>query len=262
MTNRTTSKTIRWEDLLLRAAKLRYGVNIQLRKAWVTEQDKEVFLNALLSDAKTVNPQVPVEISKNVVDVNEKIYSNHEGGEDETTIRIVNCVENTEGHNYQEKTTKGIEWGAKANIGLQFGLPQVGAGIEGGVGGGFKKTSLRTTSHETSSTNKVELQSHHEEVVKVPPGKKVVVKMTSYRVRYKLEYTMEYKIAKTARIRITYDPCGFGLPCSNHGVLGADDLMYGLPGFRMDEEFAYFVQEGELRWIADRMEVEKTVLPL
>jgi len=38
--------------------------------------------------------------------------------------------------------------------------------------------------------------------------------------------------------------------------------MYGLPGFRMDEEFAYFVQEGELRWIADRMEVEKTVLPL
>ena len=26
------------------------------------------------------------------------------------------------------------------------------------------------------------LQSHHEEVVKIPPGKKVVVRMTSYRV--------------------------------------------------------------------------------
>ena len=262
MTNKKTSDKIKWEDLLLQAAREIYGRRVWLRRSWFTDRDKEEFLKALFSDAKNINPRDPVEISKNTVDVNEKIYANHEGSEDETTVKIVSCVENSEGHNYQETTTKGVQWGASANIGLQFGLPQVGVGATGGLGANFQRTRTLAISNEKTTSNKVELQSHHEEVVKIPPGKKVIVKMTSYRVRYKLEYTMEYKIAKTARIHITFDPCGLGLPCLSHGALTPQQLMNDLPGFREDEEFAYFTQEGELRWVADRMEVEKTVVPV
>ena len=202
-------------------------------------------------------------ISKNIVDVNEKIYSNSEGGEDETTIKIVNCVENTEGHNYTTTVTKGVQWGVNANVGLQLGLPQVGAGLNAGLGGNYQRSTTNTFSKEEKKENRVELQSHHEEKVKIPPGKKVTVKMTSYRVRYKLQYTMEYKIFKEAYIRVRIDTCGgLGISgilplCSGTRIVTAEQLMQSLPGFREDEEFAYVTQEGELRWIADRMVVEK-----
>ena len=105
--------------------------------------------------------------------------------------------------------------------------------------------------------------AHHEEEVEIPAGKRVVVTMTSYRVRYKLEYTMEYKIPKATKIRISFGRYGIGLPCCiSSGALTASQVMHTLPGYREDEEFVYFTQEGELRWIADRMVVEKTVEPL
>ena len=200
MTNTKKSEVFKWDDLVRRACQERFGRSARVRTAaFVTQQDQAEFIQRLFSEAKNINPRAPEEISKTTVDVNEKIYYNHEGSEDESTVKIVNCVENAEGHNYTQTTTKGVEWGPNANVGLQFGLPQVGVGGGAGIGGGFKRTSLHTQTEEKTKSNRVELQSHHEETVKIPPGKKVVVKMTSYRVRYKLEYTMEYNIDKTHR---------------------------------------------------------------
>lgn len=100
-------------------------------------------------------------------------------------------------------------------IGLQFGLPQFGGagGPSGGIGGNFKKTSIKTETVERKSENKQVQAAHHEEEVEIPAGKRVVVTMTSYRVRYKLEYTMEYKIPKATKIRISFGRYGIGLPC-------------------------------------------------
>ena len=261
VTNTKKSEVIQWETLMRRAVREQFGRHARVRMAaFITQQDKAQFVKLLFSDARNIDPREPEEISKNTVDVNEKVYYNREGGEDETTVKIVNCVENAEGHNYTQTTTKGVEWGANANIGLQFGLPQVGG--SGGLGIGFKRTTLHTQTEEKTKSNRVEQQSHHEETVKIPPGKKAVVRMTSFRVRYKLEYTMEYKIARTALIRVSLDPCGLGLPCTSQRALTARDLLQYLPGFREDEEFVYFTQEGELRWIADRMEVDKKIVSL
>ena len=282
ITDNKKSAKIKWEDLLANATKERYGRSARTRKTWITDRDKEAFLQKLFSDAKNIDPRRPEEISKNIVDVNEKVYLNHEKGKEETESRdetkgkgeterkdktkvmIVNTVENTEGHNYQQTTTSGVEWGVDAKIGLQFGLPQFGGGgPQGGIGGSFKKTSSKTETVETKSENKQVQAAHHEEQVEIPAGKKVVITMTSYRVRYKLEYTMEYKIAKSAKIRISFGRYGIGLPCCiSSGALTASQVMHTLPGYREDEEFVYFTQEGELRWIADRMVVEKTVEPL
>ena len=263
MTNTKKSDVIQWDELMRRAVRELFGRHARIRTAaFITQQDKAQFLKLLFSDARNVDPREPEEISKNTVDVNEKVYYNREGSEDETTVKIVNCVENAEGHNYTQSTTKGVEWGVDSNVGLQFGLPQVGASGGFKIGANFKRTTLQTQTEEKTKSNRVELQSHHEETVKIPPGKKAVVRMTSYRVRYKLEYTMEYKIAKTAVIRVSLDPCGLGLPCTSQRGLTARDLLQYLPGFREDEEFVYFTQDGELRWIADRMEVDKKIVSL
>ena len=264
MQKRKTSDAIEWDDLLLKVTKEHFGRRARLLPSFYTQRDKKAFLAELFNDAKNINPREPEEISKNTVDVNEKIYCNSEGNEDTSTVKIINSVENSEGHNYQETVTKGVQWGANANVGLQFGLPHVGVGVKAGVGTSFQRQSMTSIVKETKKENRVELQAHHEETVKIPPGKKVIVKMISYRVRYKLDYTMEYKISKSTSIRVKVDSCGLGIApfCASIGVITASQLIQLLPGYREDDEFVYFTQEGELRWIADRMEVKKTTMDM
>ena len=263
MQNRKKSETIEWDDLILKAAKGQYGRRTRIVPTLAGKHEKDSFMAALFNDAKSVNPQDPVEVSKNTVDVNEKIYSNTDGEEDSTTVKIINAVENTEGHNYQQSVTKGIQWGANANVGLQFGLPQVGMGIGGGAGLNFQRQRSTMFVNEKKKENTAKLESHHEETVKIPPGKKATVRMTSYRVRYKLDYTMEYKISKSAFMRIKVDTCGLGLPlCTRMVYITAPQLLQYLPGYREDDECVYFRQDGELRWIADRMEVKKIITNL
>ena len=261
MQQRKTSDAVEWNDLLLQVTKNHFGRQARLVPSFHTQDDKKDFIAKLFNDAKNINPREPEELSKNTVDVNEKIYCNSAGEEDVTTVKIVNSVENTEGHNYQETVTKGIQWGVNTNVGLQFGLPQVGVGGKASVGTSFQRQLATTFVKENKKENRVELQSHHEESVKIPPGKKVIVRMTSYRVRYKLDYTMEYKISKSTSIRVRVDSCGMGIPviCANIRFITASQLLQLLPGYREDEEYVYFTEEGELRWIADRMEVKKTI---
>ena len=262
MRRKDTSDKIRWDDLLLRELRESYGRNAKLRNTWKLDDDKKEFLRCVFADARNIDDSTePEEISKTTVDVNEKVYSNHHGSDDETTVKLVSTMENAEGHNYSVSTTSGVEWGGGADLGLQFGLPQ-GASLKVGGNASFKKFKSKTVTNEDTKTSKVESQAHHEETVKIPPGKTVVVKMTSYRVRYKLPYTMEYKVPKTKGLLVSYDPCGIGLCCMSSGYLTATQLMHTLPGFREDAEYVYFTQQGELRWIADRMVVDKKVLDL
>ena len=260
MTNKRTSDAIDLDDLLQKVVKEQFGKRTRIMRTF--QDDKKTFLAELFKDGININPRKPVETSKNIVDVNEKIYSNCNGDEDETAVKIVNTVENTEGHNYQATVTKGIEWGLSTNVGLQFGLPQVGIGLSGGGSGSFQRQLTKSFFKEEKQEDRVELQSHHEETVKIPPGKMVVLKMTSYRVRYKLEYTMEYKISKLSFISVRVRGC-VGVPlCTNIKMITATQLMQSLPGYREDEDFVYVTQEGELRWIADRMVVNKTLMDI
>ena len=249
------SGAIEWDVLVLKAAREHFGIRSRVVPSFITQEDKKVFLAQLLNDARSINPREPQEISRNAVDVNEKVYYNKlkEGSEDTTTIKILSSAESTEGHNYQDTVKRGMRWSVNTNVGLQFGLPRVE--VDSGVA---SRTSFQ---RQALAFEEQKLQLHHEEEVKIPPGKKVVVRMTSYRVRYKLDYMMEYKISKSACVRILIKPCGIGL-CMRLVSVTASQLMELLPGYREDEEFDYFTQEGELRWIADRMEVEKTVMDL
>lgn len=254
-----TQQVTPWEDLLCEAVKEQCGRRARILNlhSWDVIQQKQLFLEEILDDARNINPQQPIEITKNTVDVNEKIYSNNEGGEDVTTVKIVSSVGTSQGHNYQERVTSGIRWGVNTNVGLQFGLAQVWEKNRG------TQTDIQPQNVLKNVEDKAELQSHHEETVKIPPRKKAFVKMTTYRVRYKLYYTMEYKISKAHSVSVEVALCGWRIPlCIRTVEIMASQLLHSLPGYREDEEFAYFTQEGELRWIADRMEVEKALLDL
>ena len=205
----------------------------------------------------------PTEVSKLLVDINEKYYTNHGGQkEDETKVTIVKKSENSEAYSYEQQTTSGLEWGGGANVGAQFGLPQVGVGLSGGLNASFKKFSEKLKKDSTTKTATVGQESHHEETVEIPAGHKVTVKMTSYRVRYRLNYTMEYRVQKNVSVVVRYHCC-CGL-CSRRSRLKAAQLLKKMPNFRNDpkENFVYFTQKGTLGWVADRMEVVKEATPL
>ncbi len=267
---RKRNDTIEMEALLRNAAITKYSRwwrrRPVLRKTWATDQDQAKFVNELFSNATVSNRSHPEVLSKNMVDVNEKEYSNQsalEGsGDDETCVKLVNTVGTTKSHNYQIRTTKGVQWGVSANLGLQFGIPHaVGATATGGVGGSYNRSRSVTETTEKQKTDNFESQTHHEEKVKIPQGKKVMVRVTTYKVKYKLEYTLEYKISKTASVYISYSSLGKSVPAcvTSRGFLTASEILRTLPGFREDDEFAYFGQDEEIRWTADKAVVEKTL---
>ena len=255
-----------WDDLLRAAVKKRFGNTARPRRSWKAENDKREFLRVVFSDATNISSgNSPEVISMTTVDVNEKVYTNCQGKDDETLVKIMKSVEDFEGHNYTVSTTKGVEWGLKSNLGLQFGLPGhlVGGakiGAEGGIEAHFTKKKQTTVTEETRKSSTLRSEAHHQETVKIPPGKKAVVKMTLYKVRYKLAYTMEYKVPKTTRLRVSYE-YGTSL-CAVTGYLTAAQLLESLDGYRQDDDNVYFTQQGVLRWIADRMVVDKDLLPV
>lgn len=264
---RSVKQVFSLNKLVIKALKAKHPGARLVRTPHYVTQTRD-FENTLLRSATIIkNENKPEEISKIQVEVNEKIYGNQDGEDDgsivesdkdETTITISKKLESSQASSYEQQTIKGLEWGAGTNVGAQFGL-QLG-GLSGGVNAGFKKTKLNTTTKSTTKTDMVGEECHHTETVKIPLGCKAKVTMTTYRVKYQLEYSMVYKIPKTARIRVRYNLlCDLGW-CSPFATLSAEDILKGMPDFRADEQYVYITQKGWLKWVADRMEVNKAVL--
>lgn len=301
-----TSKIIRWNELFEMATKSKYGRRIKVIVSdSQSEYEKEILVKALTSTSRIIAIQEPQVVSKNAVDVNEKEYVNeatqperqfHDTNADSSTIKIVKYVENTQGHNYVQTTTNGLEFGASVNSGLKFGLPQFGVNLD--AGGHINRNMSETTQQAINSKRKVGTEAHHEETVEIQPGEKILVKMTSYKVRYLMQYTIEYGIEKNLELAVTYTSlCDqvlnwlvytivilFLLLCplmiclcfkyvssccskkmvpikvTSRGRLTTKELLQSLPTYREDDDKVYFTQEGVLRWIANRVESSKDVI--
>ena len=256
---RSKDESIQWDDLLLGAVREHYSLRGRpLLHSPITLDSKNRFVKRLFSNVQTTYQADPEEISRSTVDVHEKIFTNTGGFEDETSVAIVSDVENTEVRNYQETTTKGIKWDVDTNVGLQFGLPQVGVGGNANIGGSYGRSRSVSVAWGKHEEKKHKHQSRHEEKLSIPPGKIATLRMSAQKVRYKLQYAIEYSIPKSDGVFVRTDLCGLGLWYTSVFV-SASQLLNPLPGFREDDEFVYFTQEGELRWIADRMTVTKTL---
>jgi len=263
MTQRKKKETKTLNELVESAAQRLYGRSIRLRKTRITDQDKVKFVKSLFSDAKLVYGGEPKEQSAIPVDVNKKEYFNHQGDlqSDETVVEIIRSVESIQAHNYRQELTNGLELGGNANFGLQLGLPQIGVGASAGVGGDIKEHSSETNSLENTKQSKVGQEAHHKEKIQIPAGKKLTVKITTYRVRYKTEYRLEFKIAKTKQIRISFGRCLGICCCVGSGSLDASQI-FQEQNHREDEEFIYIQQDYELWWTTERIEVHKNLTPV
>lgn len=263
MTQRKKKETKTVNELVESAAKRVYGRSIRLRKTWITDQDIANFEETLFSEAKVVDGGEPKEHSAIPVDVNKKEYFNHQGDlqSDETVVKIIHSAESAQAYNYRHQLTNGLELGANANIGLQIGLPQIGVGASGGVGGDIKKRSSETKSHENTQQSKVGQETHHEERIQIPAGKKLIVSITTYNVRYRTVFRLEFKIAKTKQIRISFGRCLGICCCVGNDSLDASQILQELI-HREDEEFVYIQQDYELCWTTEKTEVQKNLLPV
>ena len=198
------------DTLIKKALKSRH-LGVKLLRTEKYNERKNDFQEILVRSAKIASTSEPQEISKVQVDVNEKFYTNlgyagFEGG-DASTVKITKTWETSQGYNYEQQTTSGFEWGTGVNIGAQFGLPQVGIGGNIGGNASFTKKVEESTTTTSTNTNTVRQESHHEETVKIPPGHRIRVTMTSYRVKYKLDYSMEYNVPHKTSIMVPYWPC-------------------------------------------------------
>ena len=246
------------KKLVVNAAKSEHSI-LSLFEQPNCEEGVKIFEDVVFRSAKIIYSGKPQEISKMQVDVNEKIYTNEAGSEDdESIVKIVKSSETSQGYNYEQQTTKGFEWGAGANIGAQFGLPQVGIGLTANTETSFKKKNLMTVTQSFKQESRFRQDSSHEETLTIPPGYKVTVVLTSYRVKYRMDYTMQYSIPRSSTIRVKWGLlycCGLFIPAMS-GVSAAS-VLRSMPDYEQDDENITFTQEGSLSWFADRMEVEK-----
>ena len=95
----------------------------------------------------------------------------------------------------------------------------------------------------------------------VPPGHKMVVKVESYRFCREMEYTMQYKVPKSAHMQVRHSPRFMGLSATTSN-LTASQLLKTMPNFKEDELNVYFTQKGKLMWAKDYHEQTSTQLPL
>ena len=247
-----------WE-LYERAAKARYGENIRVRKtdfhqSKVDNIDFEVSIVDVESE--------PREVRRTIVDINMKEYTNAGKEEDHTLVKISKFSSATKGHRYNFSTTKGVDFGFGGNIGAQVaGLATVGGSI--GVSAKYNKSKSTTTGNELSNQVGTSFSYNQEENISVPPGKRVKAKITTYSMKYEVNYTLKLSVRKHTSIPVSFKTrCEQFLPdvCRSTGYVLVKDMISSLPDYVQEDEdgMASFTQGGTLSWIGEGCTVDKT----
>ena len=205
----------------------------------------------------------PSIVGRTVVDVSTKEYKNYaaENRDDPTAKDITKATVNKSSEtknrrDYKFTSTQGITWGLSADVGLRvlaMGMTECSIGLDG-----KKKSSSR------NSLDTMGFEYHQEETVSIPPGKKVHVTISTYKVVYRLHYTFEFSLPKFHSFPISYrTSCCCGLCCfSCSKNIPYPRAVRHLPNFREDDGFAYFTQEGFLTWIGESCEIDKQEAPV
>ena len=268
MESSSSDTSYTFKDLLTEAAKAECGRNITVRDTAFTTNQLKNFEDSIV--IKVLHREdKPTEVGRTIVDISKKEFKNHaEESKDhtakDTTKAIVNKSSSTKkGRNYQFQSTQGVNWGVGGNIGLQV----MGMGMGGGTMGiSGKYGKNKSTSETTGSSIDTELFFSYcqEETISVPPGKKVHVTITTYTVKYRLHYTLEFSVPKSGSVFVSYSkPCCCGLARNTSSrYIRYSQIVRNLPNFREDDTKAYFTQEGFLSWVGESCEVEKFEKPV
>ena len=262
MSSRRTRKKDRnvtfWQ-LYERAAKARYGENIRVVKTDFYKKKVESIVDEF--ELSIVHKEKePREVKRTIVDINMKEYENHGTQlEDESHVKMAKQTSTTKGERYTFSTTKGVDYGVDANIGLK--LVDLGIGV---------KANCRNSKKEETEKSSQEVYSfsyNQEEKIIVPPGMCVKAKITTYRMKYNMDYTLKFSINRDATIPVCYrNTCQHFLfdICRSNGRVNVRDMISTLPDFIGEDEdnMASYTQPGTLSWVGEGCSVDKKEEPL
>ncbi len=252
-----------WQ-LFEQAAKQRYGQNIRVVKTDFCEtkvNNINFQLSVVAKDPK------PVEKTRTIVDINMKEYVNHgKVAQDESIVQVNKKSSKSEGDRYTFSSTKGINFGFAGNLGAQV----MGASVAGGsvgISGHYDKSKSTTEGTEKSSTKGFEYSYNQEEKIVVPPRTHVKATITTYRMKYEMNYTVKLSVDRNAFLQMVYKTtcqhlC-FGVWRSS-GYVNIRDMFSTLPNYNPEDEddTASFTQDGTLSWVGEGCSVEKCEEPL
>ena len=268
MESSSSANSYTFKDLLTEAAKAECGRNITVRNTAFTTKQLTTFADSI-SMTVLEHENKPNEVGRSVVDISEKEFINTaKESQDHTakdiTKAIVNKSSSTkEGRSYQFQSNEGVNWGVGGNIGLQV-MAMGMAGGTMGLSGNYGKN--KSTSETTGSSIDTELGFSYcqEESISVPPGKKVHVTITTYTVRYRLHYKLQFSVPKSGSVFVSYDkPCCCGLARNTASrYIRYSQIVRTLPNFREDDKNAYFTQDGFLSWVGESCKVVKKEAPI
>ena len=236
-------------------AKEKYGRNITVLKLPFAEEK----VNNIDFDIRVVDKEKePREVTRTIVDINMKEYTNHgKECEDETMVRVSKGSSSVKGNRYQFSTTKGVDFGVGANFGATvMNLAQAG------VSAHYNRSKSTTEGTEVSDEKGFTFSYEQEEKIKIPPGKSANVKITTYSMKYEMNYTLKLSVKKTASIPVRYRTgwqhlcCGL---CNSSGFVNIHNMLTTLPNYNGDDEdnTASFTQDGTLSWIGEGCKVDK-----
>ncbi len=256
--------TVTFWQLFEQAAKQKYGQNIRVLKTAFYEtkvNNIDFQLNIVAME------QNPSEKTRTIVDINMKEFVNYgKVARDESIVHINKKSSKTEGDRYTFSSTKGVKFGFGGNLGAQV----MGAAVAGGsigISGHYDKSKSTTEETEKSSTEDSEYSYNQKEKIVVPPGTCVKARITTYRMKYEMKYTVKLSADRNAFLQVVYKtPCQylcFGR-CKSSGYVNIRDMFSTLPNYNPEDEndTASFTQDGVLSWVGEGCSVEKNEEPL
>ena len=258
-----------FDDLLLFAAEDALGEDIELQEHLRTKRDLTAFKDSL-SIRILSRQDKPTAVGRTTVDVYAKEYKNYgvpddknPGNGDITKVFVYKTCPTATGRNYRFTSNQGIVW----NMYDDFGLQMLAMGVSGGSMGLYGNYHQNITSlGSVASTLGASLgfTYNQEDNITIPAGKKVHVATTTYITEYHLRYKLEFCIPKMRTIFVKYRKpcCGCLCGCNKSSNIHYWTMVYNLPEFREDSQYAYFTQEGILSWLGESCEVNKTEAPV
>ena len=258
---RKKDRNVTFWQLYERAAKARYGDNIRIVKNDYYKKEVGSIIDEF--ELSIVHKEKePREVKRTIVDINMKEYENHGAkSQDESHVKMEKLTSTTKGERYTFSTTKGVDYGVDANIGLKLKL------VDLGVKATYKKSKSKTEQTEQTSQEVYSFSYNQDEKIAVPPGMCVKAKITTYRMKYDMDYTLKFSINRDATIPLCYrNTCQHFLfdMCRSYGRVNVRDMIRTLPDFIEEDEdnMASYTQPGTLSWVGEGCSVDKKEAPL
>ncbi len=190
----------------------------------------------------------PREVTRTVLDIVIKEYANGgKEGQDQTILKASNGFVHNRDNFF---TTEGIDFGFGDNIAAQI--------MNLSVSGGTALYNKSVTEEAKILSVATAFNYEQEEKITVPPGKRVKAKITSYSVRYDMNYTLKFSVYRNVTVPVSYkkksQQCCFGFCSSTSSVL-ASDMISVLPNYNGYDEngTASFTQTGTLNCLGLEM---------